>query len=221
MKPRTVGLALALTCSLGWNAYAIHEVLKLDDKVDELTAEIEAKDVAMKEKRKELKVLQSEVSSRDKEVDTLTTKSNELAEKVDTLTKAILAKDKALKAKDTEIQSLKKTKPVSTVSRGQDYREVSVLGTNFQVTWYNDYNYTKSGRFVTDNVTVAVDPRVIPLDTWIKIEMPDGREFIRRADDTGGKVKGNIIDIYDNVSTKELYRRGRTHGVKVTILKKM
>jgi len=52
--------------------------------------------------------------------------------------------------------------------------------------------------------TVAVDPKVIPLGTRLYIE---GYGFAT-AEDTGGAVKGNIIDLYMN-SSKEVYSFGR------------
>src|SRR5262249_54039712 len=42
--------------------------------------------------------------------------------------------------------------------------------------------------------TVAVDPQVIPLGTRLLIEGFDGTVFI--AEDTGGTVRGNLIDIW-------------------------
>lgn len=100
------------------------------------------------------------------------------------------------------------------------YREVEFLGDDFEVTWYNDYGKTKNGRFVEDQVTAAVDPDVIPLGSWIKLEFPNGDVMIRRADDTGSAVKGHIVDIYLPASDDVLYDRGRTFGVKVTIIER-
>ena len=94
----------------------------------------------------------------------------------------------------------------------------SLVASNFEVTWYNDYGITKSGATVKDGVTIAVDPKVIPLGTWVRLEFPDGQTMVRRAEDTGGKVKGNIIDIYASAPRQELLQRGRTHNVKVSIL---
>lgn len=49
---------------------------------------------------------------------------------------------------------------------------------------------TASGEPLTPGTTIAVDPRVIPLGTVVRI---GEREFI--AQDTGGAIKGNRIDI--------------------------
>lgn len=42
---------------------------------------------------------------------------------------------------------------------------------------------------------VAVDPRVIPLGTRVYIEYPDGTSQYAVAEDTGGAIKGNRIDV--------------------------
>ena len=53
---------------------------------------------------------------------------------------------------------------------------------------------TASGRRVTPYVSCAVDPDVIPLGSTIMIEY-NGEMVYLRADDTGGAVNGNHIDI--------------------------
>ncbi|MDT3428774.1 uncharacterized protein YabE (DUF348 family) [Paenibacillus forsythiae] len=51
---------------------------------------------------------------------------------------------------------------------------------------------TASGTRVTEGRTIAVDPRVIPIGWWVYIEGLG----LRRAEDTGGAIKGNKIDVY-------------------------
>ena len=50
---------------------------------------------------------------------------------------------------------------------------------------------TATGTKVTANRTIAVDPRVIPLGSQVMI---DGNIYV--AEDTGGNIKGNRIDMY-------------------------
>lgn len=84
----------------------------------------------------------------------------------------------------------------------------------------SDFGITKSGRRVEDGVTIAVDPKLIPLGTWVRITLPNGTVLKRRADDTGGAIKGKKIDVYVNASTKAIYRDyGKVTGAKVEILK--
>lgn len=63
----------------------------------------------------------------------------------------------------------------------------------------NDLGITASGRKCTEDPTcwtVAVDPSVIPLGTYLKIDLEGYEDIIFRADDTGGDIKNYWIDIY-------------------------
>lgn len=55
-------------------------------------------------------------------------------------------------------------------------------------------NKTHLGTQVRPGV-VAVDPNVIPLGSLVYIQYPDGRGEYAVAEDTGGAIKGNRIDI--------------------------
>lgn len=106
-------------------------------------------------------------------------------------------------------------------SRGTDYSgSDTIIGTDFQVTWYNVTGTTASGKYTQDGATVAVDPTVIPLGSILELTFPDGRVYRRVAHDTGSAVKGRIVDVYADEATSELKRRGRTHGVTVRLLRK-
>lgn len=62
---------------------------------------------------------------------------------------------------------------------------------------------TATGTLATEDRTVAVDPKVIPLGSEMVIE---GKSYI--AEDVGGAIKGQKIDIYVN-SHQEALNRGR------------
>lgn len=81
-----------------------------------------------------------------------------------------------------------------------------------EATAYNDPGGITASGTRTRVGAVAVDPRVIPLGTRLYIE---GYGYAT-AEDTGGAIKGNIIDLYMN-SNSEVYNWGR-RPVKVTIL---
>ncbi|SDF40776.1 3D domain-containing protein [Sporolituus thermophilus] len=55
-------------------------------------------------------------------------------------------------------------------------------------------NLTHIGTQVRPGI-IAVDPKVIPLGTRVYIEFPDGHGMYAVAEDTGGAIKGNRIDI--------------------------
>ncbi|NBG89073.1 3D domain-containing protein [Isachenkonia alkalipeptolytica] len=71
------------------------------------------------------------------------------------------------------------------------------------------YGVTRSGTRVRPGV-VAVDPNVIPLGTKLYVESLDGTRSYgySTAEDTGGAIKGNRIDLYfENLSAAQRYGR--------------
>ncbi|MFC5470393.1 ubiquitin-like domain-containing protein [Cohnella suwonensis] len=77
----------------------------------------------------------------------------------------------------------------------------------------SDYGVTSSGAIVKEGRTIAVDPRVIPIGWWVYIE---GIGF-RRAEDTGGAVKGKKIDVYYD-SESHANKFGTKRGFKVYVI---
>ncbi|WP_052947895.1 3D domain-containing protein [Aneurinibacillus tyrosinisolvens] len=57
-----------------------------------------------------------------------------------------------------------------------------------------DYAKTRTGTTAAEGRTIAVDPDVVPLGWWVYIE---GYGF-RKAEDTGGAIKGNRVDLFFN-----------------------
>lgn len=97
------------------------------------------------------------------------------------------------------------------ISRGSVDRER--VGEVYEITVYNDYGKTASGTTTTNRRTVAVDTSVLPFGTQVEIEGMG----TYTAEDTGGAVKGKVIDVYMNVSNKEALSFGRQKR-KVKIL---
>lgn len=121
---------------------------------------------------------------------------------------------KQIKKNKVEKNIVKKQNNVKVLSYSNEEEWMS-----FEATFYNlCCNLTASGRKLEDGVTVAVDPRIIPLGTWIEIKYPDGNVERRRADDTGGVIKGRILDVYVAKPRNVLLQMGR-QNVKVRILK--
>lgn len=94
-------------------------------------------------------------------------------------------------------------------NEGQNVAEGGLIGT-FEITYYAPTgNNTASGTEPKAGRTIAVDPDVIPLGTHVMI---DGHEYV--AEDTGGAVKDNVIDIFVD-SEDEAIKKGRRYDVKV------
>lgn len=90
----------------------------------------------------------------------------------------------------------------------------------FTATSYTCEGYTgiTATGTVAEHGTVAVDPRVIPLGTKMYIVSSDGKFVYGTcvARDTGGAIKGNIVDLYYETE-EECYEFGR-RNVKIYIL---
>lgn len=61
--------------------------------------------------------------------------------------------------------------------------------------------------------TFAVDPKVIPLRSTVVIIYPDGTVERGRAEDTGGAVKGNHIDVF-----RPAFKTAQKFGVKQAVV---
>lgn len=55
---------------------------------------------------------------------------------------------------------------------------------------------TATGTTATEGRTIAVDPRVIPYGSSVTIYFADGASHSYTAEDCGGGIKGNRLDIY-------------------------
>lgn len=97
--------------------------------------------------------------------------------------------------------------------------EVICLGA-FEVTHYcvcakccdTETGTTASGRAAVPGYSIAVDRSVIPLDATVLADYGDGVLHEYRADDTGGAVKGAVIDlcVKDHETALALGRRTAT-----------
>ncbi len=56
--------------------------------------------------------------------------------------------------------------------------------------------YTATGTLATEGRTIAVDPKVIPYGTRVLLIWPDGTQHSYIAEDCGGGVNGNHIDVF-------------------------
>jgi 3D (Asp-Asp-Asp) domain-containing protein len=88
------------------------------------------------------------------------------------------------------------------------------LATNYVATAYSLRGRTASGLMVSRGV-IAADPRVLPLGSRVRLEVP-GYHGEYLVADTGGMIKGKRIDIWIP-SSREAMRFGR-RTVKLTVL---
>lgn len=89
-----------------------------------------------------------------------------------------------------------------------------VPATSYVATAYSLRGRTASGRMVSRGL-IAADPRILPLGSRVRLEVP-GYHGEYLVADTGGLIKGKRIDIWIP-STREAMRFGR-RTVKLTVL---
>ena len=141
------------------------------------------------------------------------TSLNETAEELNTTKNNLATMQEELNVANMTIEDLK----------GEEYRLV-YLG-NYQITHYCTEKYkhicgtgngiTATGTEVTAGRTVAVDPTVIPYGTTMYIE---GYGF-RVAEDCGGAVKGNHIDMAVDTHANALAMGSPNRGVWILVKK--
>lgn len=84
-----------------------------------------------------------------------------------------------------------------------------------------EYGITFSGIKAVKGRTIAVDPDVIPLGSMIYVEFPGEYSYMDGlyiAEDTGSKVKGNIIDIFLGESAFHEIEKFGSRNVLVKVL---
>lgn len=188
-----------------------------------------------------LEELEFKITMLEEELFSVLKVNDELSNKTDELSKTIGEKDIIIEElsnkKDKleeQINTLKTKKTTSKPTRS------GLTSSNFTATAYDlsvascgkskshpQYGITRSGYNLSGHsrssaMTIAVDPKVIPMGSKVKVEFPNPYEHFNGtyiARDTGSAIKGNIIDIFmgEDVSNKEVMNFGR-RKVKVTIL---
>lgn len=111
------------------------------------------------------------------------------------------------------VQGTRKTVASREEEQSVGYKSVVYV----EATAYDGGGITATGTVPVRNSngisTVAVDPRVIPLGSLVYVE-GYGQAI---AADTGGAIRGNIVDVYLN-SKEEAINWGRKHNVAVYVL---
>lgn len=128
------------------------------------------------------------------------------------------------KKKATQQKQSTQNKPVNQQAKpASGKRSIQMKATAYNVEGNEQWGrLTFSGTTVRHGV-IAVDPNVIPLGTKVYVSgydsplLPKGG-FVAVAEDTGGAIKGNRIDIFIDAPTHQVRNFG-IQNVQVTILK--
>lgn len=135
--------------------------------------------------------------------------------------------NKQLELLHKEIEKLKKQKTSPTAqmpSRGEvsNKRTINVIATAYTARCLGCSGITKSGKDVRNTVThdgkriIAVDPKVIPLHSIVKVQTQK-EQFLAIALDIGGDIKNKRIDLL--VKNKNVAFEFGRQPVTITILR--
>ncbi|CDQ41894.1 3D domain-containing protein [Virgibacillus salexigens] len=215
-----IAFSLLLVTSYQFYSYILnHNQLKIEhkdiqNKNKEQKKIIHQLQTENEEKSSKIEQHKSTIEDKNKVIDEQEQKIEELKEKRNKLQEELQVKRDSVE-QTSQLTTLVKT--TSTNGGWKDFK-ATYYDANYQSTGKypgdTGYGKTASGRTVTEGVTIAVDPDVIPLGSWVLVKYPDGRVEKRRADDTGSAINGNKIDIY---VPKATLSSGK-HNVKVKIL---
>lgn len=194
------------------------------ESIIELESEIETNLKDMSKDKKEIEKLEEEVKSNKKKVNSLEKSNEKLNNKVKEL------ESKSKNNTNTNNENNDKSSNVGTSesnkksNKSENEDENTVNNNNgrtivMEATAYTD-NANSQGQWVGQTATgmtpqrgiIAVDPSVIPLGTKVYVE--GYGDAI--AGDTGGAIKGNIIDVF--VDTESEANEWGRKQVEVTIL---
>lgn len=156
-----------------------------------------------------------EYTTQNKQYEIIT---NSLREQLKFKNQIITQKENIISDKDSEITILSKTvDELSTIIEEEHSNiQIAYLG-KFTLTYYSKEQFpsaTYTGVMPQAGITVAVDPNLIPLGSQLYINGLG----VRYAQDTGGKIKGNNIDVFVD-TTAEAIKLGRKQQIDVWILK--
>ncbi|MFJ7665352.1 3D domain-containing protein [Lysinibacillus sp. NPDC097162] len=136
------------------------------------------------------------------------------------------ALEEAQKLYDAKIaEEQRKVMQQKRISRSNNVKltQFTMIATHYTARCDGCSGITATGIDVTRTIyenglrVIAVDPRVIPLGSIVRVEYADGTTFKAIAGDVGGAIKNRRIDVLV-ASENEAYRLGK-QSVTVTILK--
>lgn len=172
----------------------------------------------MSETKEEVEKLKESERIKENEILNLESKIKTVNEKLTEKENEILNLKEKLNETENENRKLKEE-----LEKYKNLRKLNIVATAYDAFCDTGcIGVTATGYDVSNTVykdgyrVVAVDPNVIPLGSLVYIES-DKMNFVGIADDTGGDIKGNRIDILMENKDKA-YDFGR-RNVKVTVLK--
>lgn len=121
------------------------------------------------------------------------------------ITEGVCALFDKVSGNENDMPDIKIKKIATSTSKAQESPITYEYKGEYELTWYCTGSKTASGNKVNHQLTGAVDLRHFNFNDVLYIEYLD-KPIV--AHDTGGAVKGNIIDIYTN-DCEEAIKNGR------------
>lgn len=239
-------LVVFLALALIFNAIQLNNLRELHTEKDELEETLADYEVKFDFISEEIKKLNTSVKDRDKIIDEKETKIEEVSKELNDKNieiEGLLDNNKTLSKKvkdlDSKIKSITaspnrgtstiaKTErtPVSTTSTGAVYKitaydlTVESCGKSPSHSGYGitASGYSLKGHSHSSAMAIAVDPKVIPLGSKVRLTFKDSNyskyNGVYTARDTGGAIKGKKIDVFlgEGVSPKVVSNFGRTEA---------
>lgn len=203
-----LAVSLSMTLHFGMVSYDSNE--KLDKSIKQLgeaQVALEQKESDYKELEQKFLSVESESQKLEKRQEELMSQFDKLKKEKETLSKNYEAlkkikadaRKKALMQSSSSPASVKVSSASKSTGGYQNWKRMNVESTGYSLIsdelGSDGSPSTATGTYPTAGRTIAVDPRVIPYGT--KVYIPAfNNTFI--AEDTGGAIKGNKIDIYFN-----------------------
>lgn len=189
-------VVVLLVSYVGFSISLNEQIKQKEDKIAKDEAIVSQIEITQSELHDAAEALRHELINDIELANMLSAKWNEIEDKKSDTKKEITNNKKELEnlKKQQEIIRLEAVKKAEAATKPPTTTQ-SNAPTNaqwFELTAYCYGNKTATGTTPTANRTIAVDPRIIPLGKKVYIE--GYGTYI--AEDTGGAVKGNIIDIY-------------------------
>lgn len=149
------------------------------------------------------------------------------SKQIESLVKNIAALESSVKRLSDRAEEKKKIIATNPVAK-------SVSSSVFRATAYDlsyescgkwkghpQYGMTATGKRATYKRTIATDPKVIPMGSKVKITFPEKWSYLNGvfiAEDTGGAVRGNTIDVFLGDNAKKAVD---SFGVQKIIVERM
>lgn len=158
----------------------------LELELEKVSEESSSRGETISLQKQKLEKLSSQNQYQAEELESLKTKNQELLQQIKSL--------KNQPAPPTETETLS-----SSSNSSEEKSSEAFPSMNFQATAYvATGNPTASGVMPTVGRTIATDPSIVPTGATVKITIPSHPQYngIYVAEDTGGAINGNIIDLF-------------------------